>query len=104
MQEKVSSVGPDIVALIKRTVAESMKPFGLKSVDVRAGEDHDGDPVIFVEARYDLSETPIDPAVTARLTSVLRDRLWAAGETRFPHTRHKYHEQQKVKARRRAGA
>jgi hypothetical protein len=27
-----------------------MGPFGLRDVSVRAGEDHDGDPVIFVEA------------------------------------------------------
>jgi len=104
MQEKVPAVKAEIVELIRQTVRTSMKPFGLKTVDVRAGEDHDGDPVIFVEANYDLSETPVDSAVTARLTTILRDRLWDAGETRFPHVRHKFHEQQKVKLRRRAGA
>jgi hypothetical protein len=35
-----------------------MDPFGLRSVEVRPGEDHDGDPAIFVEAQYDLSATP----------------------------------------------
>ena len=104
MQETARPVKPEIVELIRRTVHEAMDPFGLRSVEVRAGEDHDGDPVIFVEAQYDLSETAIDPAVNAELSSVLWQRLWDAGETRFAHIRHKYHEEQKVKTRRRAGA
>jgi uncharacterized lipoprotein YmbA len=52
-----------------------MIPSDLRAVDVRAGQDHDGDPVILVEAQYDLSERPIDPRVTAKLTTTLRDRL-----------------------------
>lgn len=104
MNERAAPVSPEIQTLVERTVRESMEPFGLKLVEVRGGEDHDGDPVIFVEAQYDLSETPIDTTVTANLTSILRDRLWVAGETRFPHIRHKFDERQKVKPRRRARA
>jgi hypothetical protein len=99
MQEPARPVAPEIVALISRTIRETMAPFGLRSVEVRAGEDHDGDPVIFVEAQYDLSETPIDPAVNAKLSFDLWQLLLAAGEARFPHVRHKYHEKQKVKPR-----
>jgi hypothetical protein len=102
MQERAPTVERKIVKLIEQTVQESMKRFGLKGVEVRAGEDHDGDPVIFVEAEYELSPTPIDPAVTARLTSILRDRLWDVGEKRFAHIRHKFDERQKVKPGRRA--
>ncbi len=96
MKDLTETVDSDIVALIEETVRESMSPFGLRSVNVRAGEDHDGDPVIFVEAQYDLSERPIDPTVTAKLTTTLRDRLWERGEIRFPHVRHKFDERQKV--------
>jgi hypothetical protein len=100
MRDITETVDRDIVELIERTVRESMAPFGLRAVDVRAGEDHDGDPVIFVEAHYDLSERPIDPRLTAKLTSrlttTLRDRLWERGEIRFPHVRHKFDERQKV--------
>jgi hypothetical protein len=100
MTNVTDSVDKDIVALIERTVRETMGPFGLRGVEVRAGADHDGDPVIFVEAQYDLSERPIDPRLTAKLTSrlttTLRDRLWERGETRFPHVRHKFDERQKV--------
>lgn len=97
MQETARPIEPEIVELIKRTVHETMDPFGLRSVEVRAGEDHDGDPVIFVEAQYDLSEAPLELGVTGKLSSVLWERLRKAGETRFAHVRHKFHEKQKVK-------
>ena len=104
MQDSVTDIRPEIAKLIERTVQESMQPFGLKSVGVRAGEDHDGDPVIFVEAHYDLSQTPIDTMVMAELIGILRGRLWDAGERRFPHIRHHFDERQEVKPRRRARA
>jgi len=81
-----------------------MQPFGLKSVDVRAGEDHDGDPVIFVEAHYELSETPVETMVILELDGILWERLWNAGERRFPHVRHKFDERQEVRSRRRVRA
>ncbi|HJZ45175.1 MAG TPA: hypothetical protein VJ233_15780 [Hyphomicrobiaceae bacterium] len=102
MQELAHTVDPKIVELIEQTVRESMEPFGLRAVHVRAGEDHAGDPVIFVEADYDLVDLPIDVSVTAKLTHILRDRLWKHGETRFPHIRHKFDERHKVSRPRRA--
>ena len=104
MQERAHPISPDIENLIKATVRESMQRFGLREVGVRAGEDHDGDPVIFIEAEYDLSETPIDTEITTALATILRDRLWEKGETRFPHIRHKFHERQQVKPRRKVKA
>jgi hypothetical protein len=93
-----------IVELVTEIVRESMHDFGLRDVSVRVGEDHEGEPVLFIEAEYDLTDTPIDTAVTAALTTKVRDKLWAAGETRFPHIRHKFPEAQKVKPHRRANA
>ena len=104
MQERATDISLEIAELIERTVQESMQPFGLRSVKVRAGEDHDGDPVIFVEAQYDLSRTPVDTMVLVELTGVLRGRLWQAGERRFPHIRHAFDERQEVMSRRRARA
>lgn len=99
-----TAVDDKIVELVRKTVRESVQAFGLRGVSVRVGEDHDGEPVLFIEAEYDLTDTPIDTAVTAALTTKLRDKLWAAGETRFPHIRHRFPEAQKVKPRRRANA
>ncbi|HXE89008.1 MAG TPA: hypothetical protein VN524_19645 [Hyphomicrobiaceae bacterium] len=104
MQETARPIEPEIVALIERTVRERMGPYALRTIDVRAGEDHDGDPVIYIQVRHDLSETPIDPQVNAKLSFDLWQLLLNAGETRFPHVRPKYHEQQKVKTRWRGNA
>lgn len=89
-------IAPELVEQIKRTVYEAMEPFGLRSVDVRAGEDHDGDPVILVEARYDLSERPLELGVTGKLSSAVNDIVWSSGEVRFAHVWHKFHEEQTV--------
>ena len=104
MQEKSAKIDPDITELIRRTVRESMQPFGLRDVDVRPGEDHDGDPVIFIEAHYDLVDRPIEPDIMAKLALILRDRLWEHGETRFPHIRHRFDERHKVIRSRKAKA
>ena len=104
MQYVAHTVDPKIVALIDQTVRASMAPFGLKAVDVRPGEDHDGDPVIFIDAQYDLSERPIEPDILAKLDLALRDQLWRHGETRFPHIQHKFDERHKVSRLRKAKA
>lgn len=91
-------------ALIERIVRENMAPFGLRRVSVEPGEDHDGDPAIFVEAEYALTDEPIDTAVVVTLTTKLRDALWDIGETRFPHIQHRFAEKQRIKPRRRVSA
>lgn len=91
-----AAVRPELVEQIKAIMRENMGPFGLNKVEVRPGEDHDGDPVIFIDATYDLSETPIDTEVTCTLNSKMSRLLLDAGEQRFPHIRNRFHELQKV--------
>lgn len=90
--------------IIRRALVEGMPDYALRNLSVRAGEDHDGSAVLFVEAEYALSDRAVDPAATAGLTSRLRELLWQAGETRFPHIRHRFAEGQKIQERRRARA
>ena len=104
MRDTSTAVEPDIVALIEQTVRDSMAPFGFKTAHVRAGEDYDGDPVIYIVAEYDYTDTPIDIEVMSKLHGTLRRRLWDKGETRFPHIRHKFDERQQVARPRRKRA
>jgi hypothetical protein len=104
MQDVAQAIDPSTIALIEQTVRASMAPFGLKAVHVRPGEDHDGDPVILIEAQYDLTERPIEPDVLVKLGLALRDELWRHGETRFPHIEHKFDERHKVSRLRKARA
>ena len=89
-------VEDDVAVAIREIVEREMGPFGLCSVKVRAAEDHDGDPILLIDADYGLGDKPIEPTVVAGLVTKLRDRLWKLGETRFPHIRHHFPDQQKV--------
>ena len=71
-----------------------MERWGFTHADIRPGFDHDGDPVIFVDARYELKPEPLDPRVTFGLISDVRQAIEALGEDRFPHVRHRFHEMQ----------
>ena len=95
MQEKTNAVSAEVVRIIEEEVRAHMTPFGLREIRVRGGFDHDGDPVIYADVDYDLSENPIDSDVTDALSSTVWDRLWKLGEERFPHIRHHFHEEQK---------
>lgn len=86
----------EVVDTIEEVVRAEMDRFGLDRVTVTPGEDHDGDPILLIEAHYRLSDQPVEPKVMAGLATKLRDRLWSLGETRFPHVRHHFAEQQKV--------
>jgi hypothetical protein len=95
MQERLT-IASRTKKLIKSEVERTMKPFGLTHVEIESGEDHDGDPIIQVEATYKLSARAIDPTELSRLLSRLRDKLWQVGETRFPHIRHRFPDGQTV--------
>ena len=95
MQERLT-ITTRVKKLVQNEVERAMRPFGLKRVVVDAGEDHDGDPVIFIEATYDMSARAIDPDELSKLLSRLRDKLWQIGETRFPHIRHRFPDGQMV--------
>jgi len=85
-----------VSATIESLFHERMDAFGLSDVKVRAGEDHDGDPVIFVDAIFALSPRPIEPQVIFRLERDLRKGVRALGERRFVHPLYKFDDAQKV--------
>jgi hypothetical protein len=89
-------IKPRVRAEIERILRESLSRYGFVQATIEPGEDHDGDPAIFVEAEYRLSDEPVDARVTLATRSMLRDRLMALGEDRFPYLRHHFAEGQKV--------
>ena len=90
------TISKSVAASVREIVGREMKPFGLVSVDVTAAEDHDGDPILWIDANYGPGGDPIEREVVAGLVTKLRDRLWDLGETRFPHVRHHFLEEQRV--------
>ena len=70
---------------------------GFRKAEVYAGRDHDDDPVLFIDVRYDLIKKRIDTSVTFGLIRALREALEAVGESRFPHVRHHFDPKQQVR-------
>lgn len=51
-----------IVDAIKEMIEKEMGPFGLRHVKVSNAEDHDGDPIILIDAEYEAAQgRPIEP-------------------------------------------
>lgn len=90
------TISDDVVAIIRDVLQQELKPFGLGDVEIAAGPDHDGEPSILIDARYENDDRPIDPKVVVGLTTKLRDRLWEKGEERFPYVHHHFAEHRKV--------
>ena len=86
----------DIRAAINAMLWQEVGAFGLHKVSVSAGEDHDGDPVIWVDADFEAKGEPIDPKAFAALVGKLHKGVWEMGETRFPHLRNHFSEDQKI--------
>ena len=81
---------------IKALLMERLAAVGLRHVEVTAGVDFEGDDVLYVDAFFDLIEPPLDPSRFHFLTTLLREAIEPLGESRFPHLRYHFHEDQKV--------
>lgn len=93
---KPEPISPDVIAAIEDVLQQEMLQFGMTSVDVRIRADHSGEPSLWIEAHYGTDGEPIDPRVMAKLTTKVRDRLWALGEERFPYIQHLVPDEKKV--------
>jgi hypothetical protein len=91
------SVEARVRGAIVDLLRERLGPYGFRNARVMPGVDHDGDPVLFIDAEYDLSDVPVNSRATTLDTLVdLRRKLSELGEERFPHIRHHFAEKQKV--------
>jgi len=89
-------IKPKVRAAIDRILRENLSRYGFVRATIEPGEDHTGDPAIFIHAEYQLSDEPVDSKVTLATFSTLRDQLIALGEGRFPYLRHHFADGQKV--------
>ena len=92
----VLEINPEVEKIVSEVIGLEMKRFGFKAARIETGEDHDGDPVLLIDVTYSAAGAPIDPRIVAGLLTKLRNRLWAAGETRFPLIRHHFPKYRKV--------
>ena len=81
---------------IRALVKQRSGQLGIEHLNIEPGEDHDGDPVIYVDVQHRLVDQPIDLEDVIALHRELRDLAWSEGERRFVHIRHHYDERQTV--------
>ena len=85
---------------VQKLLKDKFAQYRFERVDVRAGEDHSGDPALFIDAYYGLSDTPLDARLISHTLTELRDLLLKMGEKRFPYVRHHFDERQAVAGQR----
>lgn len=94
MTKESEMIDEKVATAVDDVLKARMGRFGYTRASIRPGEDHDGDPVLLIDAEYTYSKKPIDVRATVGLTSELRDALEKVGEHRFPHVRHHFDERQ----------
>ncbi|MBB3396124.1 MULTISPECIES: hypothetical protein [Rhizobium] len=81
---------------VEKVLRDRLGQAGFSGADIRADRDSDGDPILLVDVKYAYSDKPISSKLTYGLSTEVRKALSALGETRFPHIRHHFDEQQKI--------
>jgi phenylalanyl-tRNA synthetase alpha subunit len=76
-----------LTEIVKKALLDALGAKALDRVEVTEGNDHDGEPALFVTVHYRPGIDTVDQ--TAALSSV-RDGLRTAGEDRFPYMNHVY--------------
>ena len=96
-QETANALVPDAVQnAVDRLLRARLAPYGYTHADITGTTDHEGEPILRIDAYHELSSTPVDTRVTYALPVELQETLSALGETRFPLVRHHFHENQAV--------
>lgn len=86
----LQGIAPEARSMVESLVRERLLPFGLDHVSVEPATDHDGDPVLRIEAIFGAGGVPVEGMVAVRLVDDLRIELAGLGETRFPHLWYRY--------------
>lgn len=88
---------PEVLARIDLILHEQLDLIGYDHAEVEESEDHDGEPILSIDVHYRKVGDWVNPAPTFSLVRLLRDELRKHGETRFPHFRHLFPDDQKLK-------
>lgn len=74
----------EINRLVEPILRKWLSASGFRRSKTRSGEDHDGDPSLFITAHFERGRMPNSLALL-RSAGEIRHRLRAAGDTRFPY-------------------
>jgi hypothetical protein len=91
-QNNTSELRKTVLSVLERR----LQTLGFQRLELVAGEDYEGDDVLYIDLYFDLIEPALDPELFNFLTTELREALQRIGEYRFPHLRYHFDERQKV--------
>jgi len=77
----------DLKEFIEPILHRRLAKLGLKDFFLESGEDHDGDPALFVVTRFLPSEEEIDATALLDVTREIREQLHERGDPRLPYVR-----------------
>ena len=75
----------EIKALIDPVLAELLGRHGFRGTSVRSGDDHDGDPALFIEILFGASQSDWTSAAIITMKKTILSRIRQAGDARFPY-------------------
>jgi hypothetical protein len=76
--------------LAEDVLRPTLGPFGFDHAEVRFGEDHGGDPAIFVEAHFRKGSEPTPGRATVKASGDLFRAFFERGDHRFPYLEHRF--------------
>ena len=75
----------EIEALIDPALAEVLDGHGFQGTDVRSGDDHDGEPALFIDVLFGASRSDWTSAAIIMMKQTILSLLRHAGDARFPY-------------------
>lgn len=90
-------VPANLVRAIEDLLKKELGQYGLSKVDVHGGEDHSGEPAIFIDAEYEYSREPIDPETLAKVRLAIVALVSNHGDDRFPYLQNHFDKRQLVR-------
>lgn len=79
-----------IALLAERVLRPRLGPLGMERIAASSGYDHDGDPVVFVEAHYRIGSPVPEGSTMLAAVGALHQALLAEGEERLPFLDHRF--------------
>jgi hypothetical protein len=95
-QRTREKLNPKIVRIVDSILRERLAHYVVDRIEVAAGDDHDGDPVLFVDVYFGLSRKPIEAKDTIEAGTEVWTKLVELSESRFPHVNYHYAENQSI--------
>lgn len=75
----------DIEGLVEPIFVSTLEASGLERVSVKSGDDHDGNPALFVDVFFEGKGRSVDHRALMLAIEKARSTIRERGETRFPY-------------------